>query len=155
MATVRPSVEIVEQSRSGLSPAAPSSSSVARLDYPSPSAPARVRPVQKNGGSFSDVQIGRCAPRAGAGDHHRGARPRRAARPPTRQRTEVGIAETDEELFVAPASGDPSVRDWWVVDPRPSGRRPQRGPVADDIEGILELVAAGLGVNIAAASAEA
>lgn len=70
-------------------------------------------------------------------------------------RREVGIAETDDEVFVAPASGDPSVVDWWVVDPRPSGRRPKRGPVADDIEGILELVAAGTGVNIAAASAAA
>jgi DNA-binding transcriptional LysR family regulator len=70
-------------------------------------------------------------------------------------RSDVGIAETDDEVFVAPASGDPSVVAWWVVDPRPSGRRPKRGPVADDIEGILELVAAGTGVNIAAASAEA
>ena len=70
-------------------------------------------------------------------------------------RSDVGIAETDDEVFVAPASGDPSVVDWWVVDPRPSGRRPRRGPVADDIEGILELVAAGTGVNIAASSAEA
>jgi DNA-binding transcriptional LysR family regulator len=70
-------------------------------------------------------------------------------------RDEIGIAETDDEVFIAPASGHPAAVDWWVVDPRPSGRRPKRGPVADDIEGILELVAAGTGVNIAAASAEA
>jgi DNA-binding transcriptional LysR family regulator len=70
-------------------------------------------------------------------------------------RSDIGIEETDDEVFVAPASGDPSVVDWWLVDPRPSGRRPKRGPVADGIEGILELVAAGTGVNIAAASAAA
>lgn len=70
-------------------------------------------------------------------------------------RPDIGIAETDDEVFVAPSGGDPAVLDWWVVDPRPSGRHPARGPVADDIEGILELVASGAGVNIAAASAEA
>src|SRR5690606_16534465 len=43
--------------------------------------------------------------------------------------------------------------DWWVVDPRPDGSRPRRGPTADSVEGLLELVAAGAGVNIAGASA--
>ena len=70
-------------------------------------------------------------------------------------RREIGISETDDEVFVAPSGGDREVLDWWVVDPRPSGRSPRRGPAADDIEGILELVATGVGVNIAAASAEA
>ncbi|WP_375389941.1 LysR family transcriptional regulator [uncultured Amnibacterium sp.] len=74
---------------------------------------------------------------------------------PLAGRTEVGIAETDDEVFVAPASGDAAALDWWLVDPRPSGRRPRRGPSADDIEGILELVAAEVGVNIAAASVAA
>jgi DNA-binding transcriptional LysR family regulator len=70
-------------------------------------------------------------------------------------RDSVGIAETDDEVFIAPTADDAGVVDTWLVDPRPSGRRPVRGPVADDIEGILELVAAGVGVNIAAASAAA
>ena len=43
--------------------------------------------------------------------------------------------------------------DWWLVDPRPDGSRPLRGPTADSVEGLLELVAAGAGVNIAGASA--
>lgn len=43
--------------------------------------------------------------------------------------------------------------DWWLVDPRPDGPRPQGGPTADSIEGLLVLVAAGAGVNIAGESA--
>jgi DNA-binding transcriptional LysR family regulator len=66
----------------------------------------------------------------------------------------IDIAETTGEVFIAPAHGDPKTIAWWVVDPRPDGTRPTRGPVADDIEGILELCAAGVGVNIAAASVE-
>jgi DNA-binding transcriptional LysR family regulator len=73
---------------------------------------------------------------------------------PLAGRSSVRIAELADEVFVAPAGGDPSVLDWWLVDPRPDGRHPRRGPVADDIEGILELCAAGVGVNIAAASVE-
>jgi len=73
---------------------------------------------------------------------------------PLAGRSSVRIAELADEVFVAPAGGDPAVLDWWLVDPRPDGRHPRRGPVADDIEGILELCAAGVGVNIAAASVE-
>jgi DNA-binding transcriptional LysR family regulator len=73
---------------------------------------------------------------------------------PMAGRASVAIGELEEETFVAPSSGDASAIDWWLVDPRPSGRSPKRGPSADDIEGILDLVAAGVGVNIAAASAE-
>lgn len=68
-------------------------------------------------------------------------------------RDSISINETNYEAFVA-ASGDQSaIIDWWVVDPRPDGSRPKRGPVADDVEGLLELVATGAGVNIASASA--
>lgn len=70
-------------------------------------------------------------------------------------RGSVSIAETDDEVFIAPAPDDAGAVDTWLVDPRPSGRSPTRGPSADDIEGILELVATGVGVNIAAASAAA
>lgn len=73
---------------------------------------------------------------------------------PLAGRAAIGIAETDDEVFVAPEQGDPAVLAWWVVDPRPDGGSPRRGPAADDVEGLLELVSAGVGVNIAAASAE-
>ena len=49
----------------------------------------------------------------------------------------------------------PEVVDWWIVDPRPDGSRPKRGPTADSVDGLLELVAAGAGVNIAGQSASA
>ncbi len=68
-------------------------------------------------------------------------------------RTSVTIAETGDEIFVAASGGDDIALDWWLVDPRPDGSHPRRGPVADDIDGLLELCAAGVGVNIAAASA--
>lgn len=68
-------------------------------------------------------------------------------------RESISILETGEERFVAVAKGVPEVVDWWLVDPRPDGSRPLRGPTADSVEGLLELVAAGAGVNIAGASA--
>jgi len=68
-------------------------------------------------------------------------------------RAAITIAETAGEVFVSPSGGDAATLDWWLVDPRPDGARPRRGPVADDFEGLLELCAAGAGVNIAAASA--
>jgi DNA-binding transcriptional LysR family regulator len=71
---------------------------------------------------------------------------------PLAARRSVRIEETTDEVFVAPAGADPAVLDAWLVDPRPDGRPVRRGPTADDIEGILELCAAGVGVNIAAAS---
>ena len=51
------------------------------------------------------------------------------------------------------SNGPAEVVNWWLVDPRPDGTRPQRGPTADSVEGLLELVAAGAGVNIAGQSA--
>lgn len=69
-------------------------------------------------------------------------------------RSSVSVTELGDEIFIAAAGGAREVLDWWLVDPRPDGSHPRRGPVADDIEGILELVAAGVGVNIAAASSE-
>lgn len=76
-----------------------------------------------------------------------------AAGHPLAGRESISIAETAGETFVAASGGEPSVVDWWLVDPRPDGTHPIRGPVADDIDGLLELCAAGAGVNIAAASA--
>jgi DNA-binding transcriptional LysR family regulator len=68
-------------------------------------------------------------------------------------RSSICILETTDEIFVSASGGDPAIVDWWLVDPRPDGSHPKRGPVADDIDGLLELCAAGVGVNIASASA--
>ncbi|WP_243075461.1 LysR family transcriptional regulator [Microbacterium sp. SS28] len=68
-------------------------------------------------------------------------------------RESVTILETNGEVFVAVAGGVPEVVDWWIVDPRPDGTRPRRGPTADSVDGLFELVAAGAGVNIAGQSA--
>jgi DNA-binding transcriptional LysR family regulator len=68
-------------------------------------------------------------------------------------RSSIGILETSDEIFLGASGGSAGILDWWLVDPRPDGSHPTRGPVADDIEGLLELVAAGVGVNIASASA--
>ena len=72
---------------------------------------------------------------------------------PLAGRDSLSILETSGEVFVSVAKGVPEVVDWWIVDPRPDGSRPQRGPTADSVEGLLELVAAGAGVNIAGESA--
>src|SRR3954452_882315 len=72
---------------------------------------------------------------------------------PLAGRQSTSIDETNQETFVAVAKGVPDVVDWWIVDPRPDGSRPKRGPTADSVEGLLELVAAGAGVNIAGQSA--
>ncbi|MCW4386231.1 LysR family transcriptional regulator [Salinibacterium sp. SYSU T00001] len=69
------------------------------------------------------------------------------------ERSSVTIGETAEEIFIGVSGSDAMTLDWWLVDPRPDGSHPRRGPVADSFEGILELVSAGVGVNIAAASA--
>ncbi|MEO8261384.1 MAG: LysR family transcriptional regulator [Pseudolysinimonas sp.] len=72
---------------------------------------------------------------------------------PLAGRESISISEVADEVFVSASGGPPEILDWWVVDPRPDGSHPKRGPVADDFEGLLELVAAGVGVNIAAAAA--
>ena len=72
---------------------------------------------------------------------------------PLAGRESISILDTRDEVFVAVAKGVPDVVDWWIVDPRPDGSRPKRGPTADSVEGLLELVAAGAGVNIAGESA--
>jgi DNA-binding transcriptional LysR family regulator len=72
---------------------------------------------------------------------------------PFASRESISILETADEIFLGASGGAAAILDWWLVDPRPDGSHPRRGPVADDIEGLLELVAAGVGVNIASASA--
>lgn len=72
---------------------------------------------------------------------------------PLAARESLTILETNDEVFVSVANGPTEVVDWWIVDPRPDGSRPKRGPTADSVEGLLELVAAGAGVNVAGESA--
>ena len=68
-------------------------------------------------------------------------------------REAISILDTADEMFLSVANGPTEVVNWWLVDPRPDGTRPKRGPTADSVEGLLELVAAGAGVNIAGQSA--
>jgi DNA-binding transcriptional LysR family regulator len=63
----------------------------------------------------------------------------------------VAINQTNAERFiVAPGAAD--IVNWWVVDPRPDGTSPTRGPLAETPDEMLEMCAAGLGVNLAPAS---
>ncbi|WP_062297800.1 LysR family transcriptional regulator [Demequina maris] len=74
---------------------------------------------------------------------------------PLAGRASISIDEVRDETFVAVSGDHADAIAWWTVDPRPDGSHPRLGPRADDIEGLLELVSAGMGVNIAAASAAA
>ncbi|MCL9794426.1 LysR family transcriptional regulator [Frankia sp. AgKG'84/4] len=70
---------------------------------------------------------------------------------PLAGRRSVRICETNDETFIV-APGPVDVVNWWVVDPRPDGSSPRRGTLARSVEEMVEMCAAGLGVNIAAAS---
>ncbi|WP_143338259.1 LysR family transcriptional regulator [Demequina sp. NBRC 110054] len=74
---------------------------------------------------------------------------------PLAGRESISIDEIPHETFIAASGADPEALSWWLVDPRPDGSHPHVGARANDIEGILDLVEAGMGVNIAAASAAA
>ncbi|WP_062464099.1 LysR family transcriptional regulator [Demequina soli] len=74
---------------------------------------------------------------------------------PLAERDSISIEEVGDETFVVVSGDHPDAIAWWTVDPRPDGSHPRLGPRADDIDGLLELVSAGMGVNIAAASAAA
>lgn len=68
---------------------------------------------------------------------------------PLASRASVRIMETAGETFITARGGDEETLAWWLIDPRPDGSHPRRGPSADDLDGILDLCAAGVGVNIA------
>lgn len=74
---------------------------------------------------------------------------------PLAKRTSVSVLETNGEMFHAGSGDSPEILDWWLVDPRPDGSRVKRGSSASDLEGLLELTAAGAGVSIGGASAAA
>lgn len=66
-------------------------------------------------------------------------------------RDRVSIEETNDENFLR--SADRPEDSGWFVDPRPSGARPRMDQVVRTFEEVLELCAAGFGVNIAGGSA--
>ena len=72
---------------------------------------------------------------------------------PLAGRPDVGIEETNDEVFIPMATVHPVAVDWWLVDPRPDGTRPRRGPVAADFEAMLDLCAAGRGLGMSASFA--
>ena len=74
---------------------------------------------------------------------------------PLAGRRDVGIEETNDEVFIPLATVDPAAVDWWLVDPRPDGTHPRRGPVAADFEAMLDLCAAGRGLGMSASFAAA
>jgi len=71
---------------------------------------------------------------------------------PIAARASVTIAETDDLDFVVPSAAAGAARSWWLIDPRSDGSHPRVVATADDVEGLMELCAAGVGVNIATRS---
>lgn len=66
---------------------------------------------------------------------------------------QLSICEVgDEPVLTLPSSFPAHWRDFWTVDPRPDGSRPVIGPVFEDLEEAMQLVARGKGVLVAAAS---
>ena len=71
---------------------------------------------------------------------------------PLADRNSITIGETAAETFILPREGSEVQRRYWLVDPRPDGSHPKTGPTAADLDEILVLVAAGMGVNITGAA---
>ncbi|MGY1625053.1 LysR family transcriptional regulator [Geodermatophilus sp. SYSU D00965] len=69
---------------------------------------------------------------------------------PLAARAEVSIEETNDEVFISLAETTPEGNARWLVDPRADGSSPRRGPVATDVDELLDLCAAGKGLSIAA-----
>jgi DNA-binding transcriptional LysR family regulator len=69
---------------------------------------------------------------------------------PLAGRQEASIEETNRDVFVTLADATPEGDLRWLVDPRADGSSPARGPVAADVDELLDLVAAGKGVSIVA-----
>lgn len=71
---------------------------------------------------------------------------------PLAKKPTVTINETNGLGFVVPSAATGIARSWWLVDPRPDGSRPRVTATADDVEGLIELCLARVGVNIATRS---
>lgn len=63
---------------------------------------------------------------------------------PARRKTSMALLT--RETFLVPASPDERYISWALVDPRPNGSRPRRGPQVRNLEEALAMVATGLGV---------
>jgi DNA-binding transcriptional LysR family regulator len=77
-----------------------------------------------------------------------------AATHPLAVQTSLQIAQVGEcpQICVAPDEVTDGWFRWWSVDPRPDGSRPHYGPACHSAVDFLEIVGAGRGVGITAAS---
>ena len=64
-------------------------------------------------------------------------------------RTSVSILDLSDEPLMWTRRAPRSWVDWWAVNPRPDGRAPIWGPTNDNVEELLEPVAAGQAICIA------
>ncbi|WP_461007865.1 LysR family transcriptional regulator [Streptomyces capparidis] len=71
-----------------------------------------------------------------------------AASHPLAAREEVGIMDLRDEPLMWTRKAPPRWVDWWAVNPRPDGSAPVWGPENDNVEEMLEHVAAGAAVCI-------
>lgn len=67
-------------------------------------------------------------------------------------RAEVGIEAVDPEPIVWTEQAPRAWVRWWAVDPRPDGRAPRYGPRCDNVEELLDHVAAGVGYALVPAT---
>lgn len=73
---------------------------------------------------------------------------------PLAVRASLMLTDLSDLPVIAPTAGRHPTARAWVVDPRPDGTRVRYGPSARNIDEVVQLVAAGLGINLTAASAE-
>jgi DNA-binding transcriptional LysR family regulator len=66
---------------------------------------------------------------------------------PAAERPEMGIAELGDDPVIVQGGATEEWNAFHNVDPRPDGRHPRRGPVANNFQEKLELVAAGAAIS--------
>jgi DNA-binding transcriptional LysR family regulator len=71
---------------------------------------------------------------------------------PLASRDTLTLADLDDEPIMWTRKAPRAWVDWWAVNPRPSGRAPRWGPENDNVEEMLEQVAAGLAYCLGPAS---
>jgi DNA-binding transcriptional LysR family regulator len=71
---------------------------------------------------------------------------------PLAGRSELRLADLDDEPIMWTRRASRAWVDWWAVNPRPSGRAPRWGPENENVEEMLEQVAAGLAYCLGPAS---
>jgi DNA-binding transcriptional LysR family regulator len=125
---------------------------------------ARIQPrVFAWGGEADGLRDGRCdvaflwLPNATTGLHvEEVAAERRYAGLPAGHRlagrAELSVLDLNPEPLMWTRRAPRSWVDWWAVNPRPDGSEPVWGPENENVEEMLEQVAAGMGVCIGPAS---